>query len=78
MIGLVLRDVSGMVVAGVLIGTGAALALSGLARSMLFGLTPTDSMVMSPGARSASSPGSGCASASWKGGVGSASLAGND
>jgi predicted permease len=42
MIGLVLRDVAGMVVAGVLIGTVAALTLSGLARSMLFGLTPTD------------------------------------
>jgi predicted permease len=42
MIGLVLRDVAGMVVAGVLIGTAAALTLSGLARSMLFGLTPTD------------------------------------
>jgi ABC-type antimicrobial peptide transport system permease subunit len=42
MISLVLRDVAGMVVAGVLIGTAAALTLSGLARSMLFGLTPTD------------------------------------
>jgi ABC-type antimicrobial peptide transport system permease subunit len=42
MIGLVLRDVAGMVVASVLIGAGAALTLSGLARSMLFGLTPTD------------------------------------
>ena len=31
-----------MVVAGVLIGTVAALTLSGLAQSMLFGLTPTD------------------------------------
>jgi ABC-type antimicrobial peptide transport system permease subunit len=31
-----------MVVAGVLIGTAAAPTLSGLARSMLFGLTPTD------------------------------------
>ena len=45
MIGLVLRDVAGMVVAGVLIGTAAALTLSGLARSMLFGLTPTDPAV---------------------------------
>ena len=42
MIGLVLRDVSGMVVAGVLIGAVVALTMSGLARSMLFGLTPTD------------------------------------
>ena len=42
MIGLVLRDVAGMVVAGVLIGTALALTLSGLARSILFGLTPTD------------------------------------
>ncbi len=42
MIGLVLRDVAGMVVAGVLIGAALALTLSGLARSMLFGLTPTD------------------------------------
>jgi putative ABC transport system permease protein len=41
-IGLVLRDVSGMVVAGVLIGAAAALTLSDLARSMLFGLTPTE------------------------------------
>jgi predicted permease len=41
-IGLILRDVVGMVVAGVLIGAAAALALSDLARSMLFGLTPTD------------------------------------
>jgi predicted permease len=42
MIGLVLRDVAGMVVAGILMGTTVALTLSGLARSMLFGLTPTD------------------------------------
>jgi putative ABC transport system permease protein len=42
MIGLVLRDVSAMVAAGVLIGAGLALTLSGLARNMLFGLTPTD------------------------------------
>jgi putative ABC transport system permease protein len=42
MIVLVLRDVAGMVVAGVLIGTAAALTLSGLAQSLLFGLTPTD------------------------------------
>jgi putative ABC transport system permease protein len=42
MIGLVLRDVAGLVTAGVLIGTGVALALSGLAQRVLFGLTPTD------------------------------------
>lgn len=45
MIGLVLRDVAGLVVAGVLIGTGVALTLSGLARSILFGLTPSDPAV---------------------------------
>jgi predicted permease len=42
MIGLVLADVAGMVVAGVLIGAAVALTLSGLTRSLLFGLTPTD------------------------------------
>ena len=42
MIGLVLRDVGGMVLAGAVIGTAVALTLSGLARSILFGLTPTD------------------------------------
>ena len=42
MIGLILRDVAGMVVAGVMIGAAAALTLSGLVRSMLYGLTPTD------------------------------------
>ncbi len=42
MIGLVLRDVAGLVAAGVLIGTGVALALGGLAQRLLFGLTPTD------------------------------------
>jgi putative ABC transport system permease protein len=45
MIGLVLRDVAGLVVAGVLIGTGGALTLSSLARSILFGLTPRDPTV---------------------------------
>ena len=39
---LVLRDVCGLAVAGVLIGTVVALMLSGVARSMLFGLTPND------------------------------------
>jgi ABC-type antimicrobial peptide transport system permease subunit len=42
MILLVLRDVAGMVAAGVLIGAVAALTLSGLDQSMLFGVTPTD------------------------------------
>jgi ABC-type antimicrobial peptide transport system permease subunit len=41
MIALILREVAGMVVPGILVGIGAALALSGLARSILFGLTPT-------------------------------------
>ena len=39
---LVLRDVAGLVVVGVLIGTVVALALSDVARSLLFGLTPDD------------------------------------
>lgn len=42
MMRLVLRDVAVMVVAGVAIGGGGALLLSGLARKILFGLTPTD------------------------------------
>jgi putative ABC transport system permease protein len=46
MIGLVLRDVAGLVAAGVLIGTGVALWLGGLARSMLFGLAPSDPSVV--------------------------------
>jgi len=46
MIGLVLRDVAGLVAAGVLIGTGVALWLGGLARSMLFGLAPSDPTVV--------------------------------
>ena len=40
--GLVLRDVSALAVAGVVIGTMVALMLSGVARSMLFGLSPND------------------------------------
>jgi predicted permease len=43
MIGVVLRDVAGMVLAGVAIGVVACFVLSGLIRNMLFGLTPTDS-----------------------------------
>jgi predicted permease len=45
MIGLVLRDVASLVVAGILIGTGIGFALGGLARNILFGLTPTDPAV---------------------------------
>jgi len=45
MMGLVLREVVVMVVAGVSIGAGGALGLTGLARTMLFGLTPTDPSV---------------------------------
>ena len=41
-LGLVLRYVVVIVLAGVSIGTVAALMLTGLARRMLFGLTPTD------------------------------------
>ena len=41
-LGLVLRDVVVIVLAGVSIGTVVALMLTGLARRMLFGLTPTD------------------------------------
>lgn len=42
---LVLRDMFVMVAAGVAIGTGGALVLTGLARTLLFGLTPTDPAV---------------------------------
>ena len=42
MMSLVLRDVAAMVVPGVAIGCGVALMLTGLARGLLFGLTPTD------------------------------------
>ena len=45
MIGLLLRDVAGLLVAGVLIGAGVALTLSGLARSILFGVTPSEPAV---------------------------------
>jgi putative ABC transport system permease protein len=45
MIGVVLREVASMVTAGIAIGVAATLALSGLVRSMLFGLTPTDSSI---------------------------------
>ena len=42
MMALVLRDVAAMVVPGVAIGTAIALMLTGLARGLLFGLTPAD------------------------------------
>jgi len=42
MMGLVLRDVVAMVLPGVAIGAAIALMLTGLARGLLFGLTPTD------------------------------------
>jgi predicted permease len=42
MVRLVLRDVAWMVVTGVVMGGAAALSVTGLARTMLFGLTPTD------------------------------------
>ena len=42
MMRLVLRDVVAIVVPGIVIGGGAALMLTGLARSLLFGLTPTE------------------------------------
>jgi putative ABC transport system permease protein len=45
MMALVLRDVAMMVAAGVAIGTGVALTLTGLAGKILFGLTPTDASV---------------------------------
>ncbi|HKE87177.1 MAG TPA: ABC transporter permease [Vicinamibacterales bacterium] len=45
MIRLVLGDVAAIVVPGVVIGGGIALMLTGLARSLLFGLTPTEPRV---------------------------------
>jgi putative ABC transport system permease protein len=45
MMGLVLRDVAVMVVAGVSIGAAAGLMLTGLTRKILFGMTPTDPSV---------------------------------
>ena len=42
LMGLVLRDVIVMIAAGASIGAGAAWLLTDLARSLLFGLTPTD------------------------------------
>jgi len=41
-IGLVLREVALMVSIGCIIGAASALALTGLARKLLYGLTPTD------------------------------------
>jgi predicted lysophospholipase L1 biosynthesis ABC-type transport system permease subunit len=51
---LVLREVAVMVVAGVSIGAGVALLVTGPARTMLFGLMPTDPsvfVVAAPGPR---------------------------
>jgi predicted permease len=45
MVGLVLGDVAWMLVPGVALGTAGALMLTGLARGLLFGLTPTDPVV---------------------------------
>jgi ABC-type antimicrobial peptide transport system permease subunit len=45
MMRLVLREVVVMVAAGVTIGAGGALTLTGLAGKILFGLTPTDPSV---------------------------------
>ena len=45
MMRMVLREVVWLVVAGVVIGGGVALTLTGLAQSILFGLTPTDPVV---------------------------------
>jgi predicted permease len=44
-VGMVLRDVVGMVAAGSVVGGTAALAVTGLTRKMLFGVTPTDPVV---------------------------------
>ena len=45
MMRLVLHDLVGMLVAGVLIGGGVALMVTGVARKIVFGLTPTDPSV---------------------------------
>ncbi len=45
MVGLVLKDVGWMLVPGIVLGAGAALMVTGLARGILFGLTPTDPTV---------------------------------
>jgi predicted permease len=45
MMSLVLREVVLMVAVGVAVGAGGAMALSGVARRILFGLTPTDPAV---------------------------------
>jgi ABC-type antimicrobial peptide transport system permease subunit len=42
MMTLVLRDAGVMIASGVVIGIGAALAATGAARKLLFGLSPTD------------------------------------
>jgi putative ABC transport system permease protein len=45
LIGLVLRDVTVMVACGVALGSVAAAMTTGLARGLLFGLTPTEPSV---------------------------------
>ena len=45
MMGLVLRDVGVMIVAGVCLGGAGAFVLTGLARNLLFGLAPDDPLV---------------------------------
>jgi ABC-type antimicrobial peptide transport system permease subunit len=45
MVGLVLKDVAWMLVPGIAVGAGVAVMVTGLARGILFGLTPTDPTV---------------------------------
>src|SRR5437762_12819042 len=45
LMGLVLREVVVMIVAGVSVGAAGALVLTGVARTLLFGLTPPDPRV---------------------------------
>jgi predicted permease len=45
MVRIVLKDVAWMLVPGIALGAGGALMVTGLARGILFGLTPTDPMV---------------------------------
>jgi predicted permease len=50
LIGVVLRDVASLAAVGIAIGVAGSLALAGLVRSMLFGLTPTDPSVFTTAA----------------------------
>jgi predicted permease len=45
MVGMVLKDVASMLVPGLALGAAGALMLTGLARQILFGLTPADPLV---------------------------------